>query len=171
VKIGYFRYTGKFDADLAAGRKALARFAKLAERTGVRALYHTHSGAFIGNNAAGLRLVLADFDPHHVGAILDTGHTAINGGPFPQEADMVRGWLAQVAIKDMAWEKTAKGWKHDHAVVGDGIVHWKEVAQGLKACGYDSVIDLHAEYRTKDLAERKELAKKELAALKKLFAR
>jgi sugar phosphate isomerase/epimerase len=171
VKVGYFRYTGKFDADLAAGRKRLAGYAKLAERTGVRALYHTHSGPYLGNNAAGLRLLLADVDPHHVGAMLDTGHTAINGGPFAEEADVVRTWLTQVAIKDMAWEKTPKGWKHDHVPVGDGIVQWKEVAQGLKAVKFDGVLDLHAEYPTKDLTERKELAKKELAALKKLFGR
>ena len=69
----------------------------------------------------------------------------------------------------MAWERTAKGWKHAVVPVGGGIVQWPEVAQGLKACNYDGVIDLHAEYEAKDLAERKELAKKELAALKKVF--
>jgi len=167
VKVGYFRYTGHYDADLAAGRKRLAGFAKLAERTGVRALYHTHSGAYLGGNGAGLRLLLQDLDPHHVGAFLDTGHTAIGGGPFRQEADAVRAWLAMVAIKDMAWQHTAKGWKHDVVPVGEGIVVWPEVAAGLRARGYDGVIDLHAEYETKDLSERKELAKKELAALRK----
>jgi sugar phosphate isomerase/epimerase len=169
VKIGYFRYSGKFDADLTTARKQLALYAKLAAKTGVRALYHTHSGPFLGNNAAGMRLLLADLDPHHVGAILDTGHTAINGGPFPQEADMVRPWLAQVSIKDMAWQRTAKGWKSTVVPVGDGIVAWPEVAQGLKACGYDGVIDLHGEYAAKDLAARTEMAKKELAALRKHF--
>ncbi|HEY1381035.1 MAG TPA: sugar phosphate isomerase/epimerase family protein [Gemmataceae bacterium] len=167
VKVGYFRYTGKYDADLAAARKRLAGFARLAERTGVRACYHTHSGAYLGNNAAGLRLLLQEIDPHHVGAFLDTGHTAVNGGPFRQEADLLRAWLTLVAIKDMAWERTAKGWAHHVVPVGQGIVVWPEVAQGLKSCGYDGVIDLHAEYETKDLAERRELAKKELAALKK----
>ena len=49
----------------------------LAARTKVKACYHTHSGALMGNNAAGLRAMLADLDPHHVGAFLDTGHTAI----------------------------------------------------------------------------------------------
>jgi sugar phosphate isomerase/epimerase len=169
VKVGYYRYSGKFDADLANARKQLAGYAKLAARTGVRALYHTHSGAFLGNNAAGMRLLLADLDPHHVGAIIDTGHTAINGGPFPQEVDTVRPWLAQVSIKDMAWHRTAKGWKSTIVPVGEGIVAWPEVAQGLKACGYDGIIDLHGEYAAKDLTARKEMAKKELAALKKVF--
>ena len=54
-------------------------------RSGARcaSVYHTHSGANLGNNAAGLRLLLQDLDPHHVGAYVDTGHTAVNGGPIP----------------------------------------------------------------------------------------
>src|SRR5204862_7249517 len=118
-----------------------------------------------------LRLLLTDLDPHHVGAMIDTGHTAVNGGPFPQEADALRAWLSLVAIKDMAWERAAKGWKHTVVPVGDGIVVWPDVAKGLKACGFDGMIDLHGEYEAKDLATRRELAKKELAALKKFLDR
>ncbi len=42
VKVGYFPYQGKFDAALAEGRRRLAGFARLAEKTGVKACYHTH---------------------------------------------------------------------------------------------------------------------------------
>src|SRR5215470_9353028 len=101
VKIGYFPYQGKFDAALAEGRRRMAGFARLAEKTGVRACYHTHSGTMLGNNGAGLRLLLYDLDPHHVGAFLDTGHTAVNGGPIRYELELVRQWLHLVAIKDM----------------------------------------------------------------------
>jgi sugar phosphate isomerase/epimerase len=55
--------------------------------------------------------------------------------------------------------------------VGDGIVLWPDVAKGLKTSNYDGVIDLHGEYEAKDLVARKDLAKKELAALKKTFGR
>jgi sugar phosphate isomerase/epimerase len=169
VKIGYFRYQGNFAADLAQGRRRLAGFAKLAARTGVRAFYHTHSGPYLGNNAAGLRLLLQDADPHHIGAYLDTGHLAINGGPIRQEFDTARQWLGLVAIKDMLWHKGPKGWQAEVVPAGDGIVRWPEVAQAVKACGYDGVISLHGEYEAKDLEERRELAKKELAFLKQTF--
>src|SRR5688572_27437280 len=89
IKIGYFLYQGKFDASLAEARRRLEGFAKLAEKTGVKACYHTHSGNFLGNNGAGLRLLLHDLDPHHVGAFVDTGHVALNGGPIRYELDMV----------------------------------------------------------------------------------
>jgi sugar phosphate isomerase/epimerase len=167
VKIGYVSYKEKFEATLARARARLAGFAKLAEKTRVKACYHTHSGNFLGNNGAAIRLLLRDLDPHHVGVFLDTGHTAINGGPIRMELDMVRSWLSLVAIKDMAWTHDKRGWTAEVVPAGKGIVRWKEVGQGLKECRFDGTISLHGEYKARDLAQRKELAKQELAWLKK----
>jgi sugar phosphate isomerase/epimerase len=82
---------------------------------------------------------------------------------------MVRQWLGLIAIKDMAWERAANGWQHKVVPAGEGIVHWNEVAQGLKECNFTGTVSLHGEYEAKDLAERRELAKRELAFLKKQF--
>ena len=137
---------------------------------GAASCYHTHSGANLGNNCAGLRLLLQDLDPHHVGAYVDTGHTAVNGGPIRMELDIVRPWLSLLAIKDMLWEKSDKqGWQYHVVPAGDGIVRWNEVGQGVKECRFNGTISLHGEYETKDLDERKALAKRELEFLKKLL--
>src|SRR5262249_6597739 len=130
VKIGYFPYTGQFEAALADARARLAGFAKLAEAVGTKACYHTHSGSNLGGAGAALRLLLQDLDPHHVGAFVDTGHTAINGGPIRLELDMVRPWLSLLAIKDMVWEKGASGWAHKVVPAGGGVGHWEEGGQG-----------------------------------------
>ncbi|MBY0231454.1 MAG: sugar phosphate isomerase/epimerase [Gemmataceae bacterium] len=167
VKIGYFPFRAPFDACLKEARAKLAGFAKLAEKTKAKAVYHTHSGAMLGNNAAGARMLLDGLDPHHAGAFLDTGHTAINGGPPAMEFDLLKPWVSLVAIKDMAWTKAGKGWRVDVVPVGDGIVDWPGVGKALKALGFKGTISLHGEYEAKDLDERKELAKKERAALKK----
>jgi L-ribulose-5-phosphate 3-epimerase len=169
VKIGYFPYQGKFDAALAEARRRMAGFAKLAEKTGVKACYHTHSGAMLGNNAAGLRLLLADLDPHHVGAFLDTGHLAVNGGPIRYELDMARQWLSLLSIKDMLWERKKDAWDYHVVPAGEGIVRWADVAAGLKEVRFGGTISLHAEYEEKDVGRRKELAKAELTFLKKRF--
>ena len=169
VKIGYFPYQGKFDAALAEGRRRMAGFARLAEKTGVKACYHTHSGNMIGNNGAGLRLLLADLDPHHVGAFLDTGHTAVNGGPIRYELDLARPWLTLLAIKDMLWEKKKDAWEYHVVPAGEGIVRWSDAAAGLKDVRFTGTISLHGEYEAKDPAQRKELARTELAFLKKHF--
>lgn len=169
IKLGYFSYDTKhsFDAQLAEARRRLSGFARLAEKTKVRACYHTHSGAYLGNNAAGLRLLLQDMDPHHVGAFLDTGHTAINGGPIRMELELARPWLTLIAIKDMTWEKRSDGWRSHVVPAGEGMVRWPDVAAGLKACKFNGTISLHGEYETTDLETRKKLALQELALLKK----
>jgi sugar phosphate isomerase/epimerase len=167
VKIGYFPYSGKFESALADARTRLAGFAKLAEKTGAKVCYHTHSGSNLGGAGAALRLLLQDLDPHQVGAFVDTGHTAVNGGPIRLELDMVRPWLSLLAIKDMAWEKGKDGWKHSVVPAGEGIVHWNEVGQAVKECKFNGTVSLHGEYEARDLAERKKLAQQELALLKR----
>jgi sugar phosphate isomerase/epimerase len=167
IKLGYFPYTGKFDEALAAARKRLVGFAKLAEKTGVKACYHTHSGGNLGNNCAGLRMLLQDFDPHHVGAFVDTGHVALNGGPMPMELDMIRPWLTLLAIKDIVWEKKGSSWQSEVMPAGTGIVRWNEVARGLKECRFNGVVSVHGEYAAANLEERRRLAKQEVEFLKK----
>ena len=46
-------------------------------------------------------------------------------------------------------------------------MRWADVAAGLKDLRFSGTISLHGEYEAKDLAQRKELAKAELAFLKK----
>jgi sugar phosphate isomerase/epimerase len=167
VKIGYFAYKAPYDDCLKEARRRLAGFARLAAATKVKACYHTHSGNVLGNNAAALRLLLQDADPHHVGAFFDTGHTAVNGGPVRMELDLIRPWLSLVAIKDMAWTKGKGGWTARVVPVGAGVVRWADVARGLKECKFAGTVSLHAEYEAEGLDERKRLAKEELAALKK----
>jgi sugar phosphate isomerase/epimerase len=170
VKIGYFAYKGKFDTELAAARQRLAGFAKLAAKTGTRACYHTHSGNMLGNNAAGLRLLLEDLDAHHVGAFVDTGHTAVNGGPIRLELDTVRAWLSLLAIKDMQWDRGKDGWSAHVVPAGEGIVLWGEVGRAVQECKFNGTVSLHGEYEAKDLAERKKLARQELELLKRQLA-
>lgn len=170
VKIGYFPYKDRFDVTLRDARHRLDGFAKLAAKTNVRALYHTHSGNNLGGNGSALRLLLADVDPHHIGAFVDTGHVAVGGGPFRMELDMVRTWLAMIAIKDMVWEKPGQQWQHKVAPAGEGIVHWDEVAKALRDVNYSGTISLHGEYETGSLDERKKLARTELEFLKKRLA-
>jgi sugar phosphate isomerase/epimerase len=169
LKLGYFPYKGDFNANFKDARTKLAGFAKLAEEFKVKACVHTHSGNNIPNNCATLRLLLQDLDAHHVGAFVDTGHTAVNGGPFRMELDLVRPHLSLIAIKDMVWEKGAKGWAYHVAPAGEGIVRWSEVAQAVKESKFNGTISLHGEYETKDQAERLQKAKDELAFLKKLI--
>jgi len=170
IKVGYLPYKSKFDDDLKQARTSLTGFAKLAEKTSVRACYHTHSGNYMGSNAGTLRLLLNDLDPHHVGAFMDTGHLALGGEPIRMALDIVRSWLTLIAIKDISWEKTASGWHSEVIPAGGGIVQWKDFAKAIKDVNFNGTISLHGEYETKSFDDRKKAAKEELAMLKKLLS-
>lgn len=170
VKIGYFTYKGNFGEDLQAARKKLEGFLKLAKETKGKAVYHTHSGANIGNNAASLKELLKDFDPHHIGAFADTGHLAVNGGPIKMELEILRQWLSILAIKDILWEKPKSDWVFRVVPAGQGIVRWSDASKGITDVKFDGTIVLHGEYEAKDLSNRKTLAINELTFLKKHFA-
>lgn len=170
IKIGYFTYKGNYSDDLQAARKKLQGFSKLALATKVKVVYHTHSGNNIGNNAVSLKELLTDFDPHHVGAFADTGHLAINGGPIKMELEILRPWLSVVAIKDILWEQAKGDWAFKVIPAGSGIVRWNDVSKGIKDAKFQGTIVLHGEYEAMSLPNRKDLAKKELAFLKKQFA-
>lgn len=170
VKIGYFTYKGNFGEDLQAARKKLEGFLNLAKETKVKAVYHTHSGANIGNNAASLKELLKDFDPHHIGAFADTGHLAVNGGPIKMELEILRQWLSILAIKDILWEKPKSDWVFRVVPAGQGIVRWSDASKGITDVKFDGTIVLHGEYEAKDLSNRKTLAINELTFLKKHFA-
>jgi sugar phosphate isomerase/epimerase len=169
IKIGYFPYRPRFDDALAEARKKLTGFAKLAAQHNVKALYHTHSGYYLGNNAATLRMLLQDVDPHTIGAYLDTGHLALNGGPMRMETDLLKPWFSALAIKDFVWEKAAKGWDAKVVPAGEGIVRWDEVVLGVRDAGFNGTVSVHGEYDAQGMPERKKLAKLELDLLKKQF--
>jgi sugar phosphate isomerase/epimerase len=114
--------------------------------------------------------LLTDFDPHHVGAFADTGHLAVNGGPIKMELEILRPWLSIIAIKDILWEQAKGDWAFKVIPAGSGIVRWNDVSKGVKDAKFQGTIVLHGEYEASGLPNRKDLAKKELAFLKKQFA-
>jgi sugar phosphate isomerase/epimerase len=171
VKIGYFSYKdGPYVRALSDARRKLALFAELSRKTNVRTLYHTHSGANLGSNGEGMRALLDEFDPHFIGAFVDTGHQALGGAPYSMGVDAVAEWFAAVAIKDVRIEKTGNEWKRIVVPAGEGFVNWIDVAKALKKRRFNGVVSLHGEYETKDVADRLAKAKAELAFLKERFA-
>jgi sugar phosphate isomerase/epimerase len=169
VRLGYFTYEDHFERSLADARVRMAGFARLAASTGVRAVFHTHSGNCLGNNAASTRLLLQGLDTRHVGVSIDTGHLAVNGGPFRMEADMLRPWISHLAIKEVVWEKKENVWEFQFVPAGEGHVRWNDVRQALNDVQFNGMTTLYAVYAAKDLADRRRLVKQELETLTKLL--
>ncbi len=157
IKLGYWRYRGfgQMREQLDEVKRALDGIAALAERYGVRANLHIHSGDFITADAAVVWHLLQGRDPEVIGAYIDPGHMAVEGGAsgWKQGMDLLTPWINIVAVKDMAWyheydpELGKERWYTKMVPLRHGLVPWPEVFQYLHHIGFDGTVSVHSEYQ------------------------
>src|SRR5438093_7632330 len=82
IKLGYVRYEkfGKFRATMDRMAADLDDIEKLAAATGVRANLHLHSGDHMTALAPVVWWLIKDRNPKAIGAYVDPGHMAVEGG-------------------------------------------------------------------------------------------
>jgi sugar phosphate isomerase/epimerase len=127
----------------------------LARRHGVRACIHIHTGNSASANAAVVATLLKDRDPQAAGAYIDPGHMTAEGSisGWRQGMDLLTPYLALVAVKAMAWEKTADAatgdvlWQTRMVPLREGAVRWREVFRLLRQIGFDGPVSFHSEYQ------------------------
>lgn len=153
AKLGYFHFRGgneNYAAALSRAQSQLAGWQIRAERHGVTVLYHQHSGDCLGASACGLAQLLADSDPHFVGATLDPAHLLIDGEAFAYALAVVRPWLQAVSLKDVLLQRRdANGHgavEVEWVTAGRGMVDWTAVWAGLDAAGFAGLCSVHAEF-------------------------
>lgn len=151
VKLGYWRYHkfGTLSRCVDAARRGLNGIAQLAERYGICAVVHTHSGNFLTASAFVLAELLRDFSPHTVAAYVDAGHMFVEGGltGWQQGLEVVADRVRVVACKDFAWMRDGERWHAKVVPIGDGIVRWQEFFTCLRCIGFDGPLSVHSEYQ------------------------
>ena len=155
IKIGYFKFNpgASFEELWSLARRRLEGFERLSRKTGVQALYHTHSGQCLGSNCAGMRHLLQDYDPAHVGAYVDLGHLAINGEDVQMGLAMLRDRLSAIGGKDARHFPDQRpdrraNFADGFVLLGQGAAEWPEAIALLKAWGFTGPITVHTEYTT-----------------------
>lgn len=155
IKIGYFKFNSgdSFEELWTLARRRLEGFQRLSRRTGVQTMYHTHSGQCLGSNCAGMRHLLQDYDPTHVGAYVDLGHLAINGEDVQMGLAMLRDRLSAIGGKDARHfpderpDRRAR-FADGFVLLGQGAAEWPESIALLESWGFDGPITIHTEYTT-----------------------
>lgn len=152
VKLGYWYVEeGGYWDTVDRCRTRLEGFAKLAERTGVKALVHNHSGATMGLNSSSVMNLVDGFDPDHIGVFTDVGHLSIVGEPYPMAFDIVGDYMAAVAFKDLVRTRVPQAdgmapWGIDVWPLGMGYGDFPLVMRLLKERGFAGPISFHCEY-------------------------
>ena len=150
MKLGYWHYHDDYQKELADCRAKMAGFAKLAEKHGVKAMVHNHSGKSMGLNASAATKVLEGLDPANVGIFADAGHLSMVGEPLSMAMDISGEYLEAWALKDLAWHREpgkVDGTRRLKVVpFGYGCTEWGELVAAWKASGWDGTVSYHCEY-------------------------
>ena len=173
IKLGYWRYRdfGSLKQLMDTARKSLEGISKVAERYGVCAAVHTHSGNFLTASPFVLAELLNGFDPKFVAAYVDAGHIFVEGGlmGWQQGMEVLSEKIRVVACKDYAWFREGKKWDAKVVPIGEGIVRWRDFFACLKQVGFDGPISVHSEYEGWTTEQVIAQTRKDLPTLK-LFA-
>ena len=156
--IAYYRWDGfRYDykrplaQQLEELKPRVAALAKLNAQCGVRAIYHTHSGAGrVGASIWDVHLLLKDFDPAQVAINYDVGHATVEGGlgGWINSFGITGAHLGGVALKDFYWKRDAKGaWNDEWTPIGDGMVKFPQFFKMLAARpDFRGPLQVHYEY-------------------------
>lgn len=155
LKLGYWRYRGfgTIRAAIEDAARDLDGIEALAQRTGVRAVIHNHSGDNVSALAPVVWQLIRSRDPAAVGAYADPGHLMIEGGlgGWRMALDLLGDRISVCAFKDYLWETVADEAGKPRLLrvakpLSEGMVPWPEVVGYLREAGFDGWISLHREY-------------------------
>ena len=125
-------------------------FAKLSDKHGVKTVVHNHSGHSMGLNSVAAMNIVKGFDPAHIGVFTDPGHLAMCGEPIDMALDIVRDYVCILAFKDILPQRHFGGppGRPDQPVMrmGQGLVNWPLVIEGLRDLDFDGPVSFHSEY-------------------------
>jgi sugar phosphate isomerase/epimerase len=184
LKLGYYlcEHFGSFWSDFSRTMVQLDGLEGLAADYGVSANLHIHCGPFVTATAQTVSMLLEDRDPRYVGAFVDSGHMAIEGGygGWVQGLDMLAGRINLVALKAMGWtpgeDPGTPAWRLMMVPLRQGIIDIKLFLRHAKASGFDGTVTFHSEYqgshsfRDLSLPELIEQTRQDVAYVKGLLA-
>jgi len=153
------------------GLEDYARVESLAKEYGLKANFEIHMGNICPSASAAYRFA-ANFDPAHVGAILDPGNMIYEGMENWQLGiELLGEYLAHVHVKNSQWRIVSGQpngnlvWQPTWATMRGGIINWGEVINALKGAGYGGYLS-NEDFSTEHPTE--ERLKDDLAFLKSL---
>jgi sugar phosphate isomerase/epimerase len=153
-------------------RRELDALIPLLDRYGVAVGIQNHYGRMI-SNAAGLRALLAGYNPQQVAAIWDAAHEGLEGIEPELALDLIWPHLAMVNLKNAFWLRTngpeaeIAVWQPYWTSGRQGRASWPRVVAELQRRSYTGVVCLTAEYS--DEAATNRLIAEDIAYAKGLF--
>lgn len=153
-------------------RKAWDSLLPLLERYRVALGIQNHCDRQV-SNAMGLRSLLKDYNPAHIGAVWDAAHNALNGEDLSLGLDIIESSLRMINLKNAYWKRMngpeaeyAK-WRPYWTTGSQGLASWPLVASEIKRRQWSGPVCLTAEYHDEESVDR--LIAQDITLAKQLF--
>lgn len=156
LKLGYWqvREFGTMRAKIAEAKQALVGINALAEKHGVSANIHSHSGDFLSAFAPVVWMLIEPYDPRCIGAYPDLAHIGLEGGRagWKQALDILGDRINIVGVKNSGLFPTQDEagntrWQGRVVPVWEGLTPFPEAFGYLKQLGFDGPCTFHSEYK------------------------
>jgi sugar phosphate isomerase/epimerase len=148
-----YDYTAELEPQLEALKPRIASLARLNEKYGTTAMYHTHSATGnVGGGVWDLWMILKQFDPQLVGLNYDLGHATIRGGSgWLETSHFAHKYVRGLSVKDFRWVKrtgarSTGAWSPEMVPGGEGMVDFKSMLSYFKSTGFAGPVELYQEY-------------------------
>ncbi len=144
----------------------------LCEKYGVQVGVQMHYDYGVSTSME-LHHLVEPFDPQHIGAIWDAGHSALAGEEPEQGLDIVWSHLCMVHLKNAFYQRITgpeaqyAKWKRYLTSGWQGMASWARAANYLKERHYQGVVCLTANYDVEEESER--LIAQDIIYAKSLF--
>ena len=160
-----YDYTKDMQSQFDALKPRVEALAKLNEKYGVTAMFHTHSSqGSVGGGLWDLWLLIRDYPPNLVAINYDIGHNTVRGGTeWNQTARYAHRHVGALSLKDMHWIRRADAppdtwaWRHEFVVPGEGMVNFRDMFTYFKSVGFsgplETVLRVHGRPRQRPLHE------------------
>jgi len=153
LKVGYWTFEPKqcYHKEIDRIRRSMEGLARLAEKYGVRAAVHQHSGAFYGSTCCSVMEMVRGFDPAHVCVYMDPGHLSVDGEIPSMAFGIIGEYLGAIALKNPRYVSRPEGkavrWERDwNCKLAEGLVDWPEVFRLAAEGGFDGPLSFHSEW-------------------------
>jgi sugar phosphate isomerase/epimerase len=153
---GYrYDYNGDLQRQWEALKPRIAGLAKLNEKYGTNAMFHTHSSpGSVGGGVWDLWLLVRDYPANVVGINYDIGHATVRGGTeWIETSHFAYRHVRALSLKDFHWVKRnntpadAWPWAPQFVPPGQGMVNFRDIFTYFKSVRFSGPFEVYYEYR------------------------
>jgi sugar phosphate isomerase/epimerase len=132
----------------------LEGLARLNEKYGTTAMFHTHSSqGSVGGGLWDIWMLVKDYPSNLLAINYDIGHATVRGGiEWMQTARFAHQHIGALSLKDMHWIKRTGvpanqyPWRHEFVVPGTGMVNFRDMFTYFKSVNFDGPMEMYYEY-------------------------